>query len=335
MRTDLVKYVDLGIYFGQKFFLFLFFLIFASFLIFIITDLLPGDTAQFILGTEASAETLQSLREELNLHLAWYQRYFFWIKGLLQGDWGKSYILNLDVKQLFLERLSLTLPLIFLSLFLSLALAYFLSFVVVYFQKNWLDWGIMSLLQLGIALPSFWIASLLIIFFSVQLGWLPVGNFLGWDFSSLSGFFISLKYLVLPLLSLILPQTAIFTRIIRSSLIEAATENFIKTAQSKGLSPFKILLKHIFPYAQIPIITIVGLQIPLLITGVVLIEYVFFLPGMGRLILQAIHQRDLILVKNAVLLLILLVSSVNLITQWIILILNPDRQAADYPIHHF
>ena len=322
-------------HFSQKFLGFLFFLFFASFLIFIVTDLLPGDTAQFILGTEARAETLQSLREELNLNAVWYQRYFFWIKNLLQGDWGKSYILGLDVKQLFLERLSLTLPLIFLSLFLSLALAYFLSLVVVYFQKNWLDWGIISLLQLGIALPSFWIASLLIVFFAVYLGWFPVGNFPGWNFSSLRGFFISMKYLALPLLSLILPQTAIFTRIIRSSLLEAATENFIKTAQSKGLSPLKVLLKHIFPYAQIPIITIVGLQIPLLITGVILIEYVFFLPGMGRLILQAIHQRDLILVKNAVLLLILLVSFVNLITQWIILILNPDRQAAEYSMHHY
>ena len=100
-----------------------------------------------------------------------------------------------------------------------------------------------------------------------------------------------MKYLALPLLSLILPQTAIFTRIIRSSLLEAATENFIKTAQSKGLSPLKVLLKHIFPYAQIPIITIVGLQIPLLITGVILIEYVFFLPGMGRLILQSYSSK--------------------------------------------
>ena len=160
-------------HFSQKFLGFLFFLFFASFLIFIVTDLLPGDTAQFILGTEARAETLQSLREELNLNAVWYQRYFFWIKNLLQGDWGKSYILGLDVKQLFLERLSLTLPLIFLSLFLSLALAYFLSLVVVYFQKNWLDWGIISLLQLGIALPSFWIASLLIVFFAVYLGWFP------------------------------------------------------------------------------------------------------------------------------------------------------------------
>ena len=296
---------------------------------------MPGDTAQFILGTEANVETLQSLREELNLNAAWYQRYFDWIKGLLQGDWGKSYVLGLEVKQLFLERLPLTLSLVFLSLFISLLLAYFFSLVVVYFQKNWLDWSIISLLQFGVALPSFWIASLLIVFFAVYLGWFPVGNFPGWNFSSLSGFLTSLQYLVLPLLSLILPQTAIFTRIIRSSLLEAATENFVKTAQSKGLSPLKVLLKHIFPYAQIPIITIVGLQIPLLITGVILIEYVFFLPGMGRLILQAIHQRDLILVKNAVLLLIILVSAVNLITQWIILFLNPDSQVADYPMHHY
>ena len=139
MRPNFVKY------FMQKFLLFLCFLLFASFLIFIITDLLPGDTAQFILGTEANVETLQSLREELNLNAAWYQRYFDWIKGLLQGDWGKSYVLGLEVKQLFLERLPLTLSLVFLSLFISLLLAYFFSLVVVYFQKNWLDWSIISL----------------------------------------------------------------------------------------------------------------------------------------------------------------------------------------------
>ena len=164
MRPNFVKY------FMQKFLLFLCFLLFASFLIFIITDLLPGDTAQFILGTEANVETLQSLREELNLNAAWYQRYFDWIKGLLQGDWGKSYVLGLEVKQLFLERLPLTLSLVFLSLFISLLLAYFFSLVVVYFQKNWLDWSIISLLQFGVALPSFWIASLLIVFFAVYLG---------------------------------------------------------------------------------------------------------------------------------------------------------------------
>ena len=193
MRPNFVKY------FMQKFLLFLCFLLFASFLIFIITDLLPGDTAQFILGTEANVETLQSLREELNLNAAWYQRYFDWIKGLLQGDWGKSYVLGLEVKQLFLERLPLTLSLVFLSLFISLLLAYFFSLVVVYFQKNWLDWSIISLLQFGVALPSFWIASLLIVFFAVYLGWFPVGNFPGWNFSSLSGFLTSLQCATLTL----------------------------------------------------------------------------------------------------------------------------------------
>ena len=197
MRYNFIKHCAL------KFLGFFLFLFLASFVIFTITDLLPGDTAQFILGTEASAETLQSLREELNLNAGWYQRYFFWIKGLSQGDWGKSYVLGLEVKQLFLERLPLTLSLVFLSLFISLLLAYFFSLVVVYFQKNWLDWSIISLLQVGLALPSFWVASLLIVFFSVRLGWFPVGNFIGWNFSSLSGFLTSLQYLVLPLLTLI------------------------------------------------------------------------------------------------------------------------------------
>ena len=308
----------------SKFFFLVVSLICASIVIFLCTDILPGDTAQFILGTEVDEVALQTLRKELGLHYSWYQRYFFWIFDLLQGDLGKSYLLGVDNALLLKERLAVTLPLIFFSLLISLMLAYLIGLVSIYFQKKWLNRFIMSFLQIGIALPSFWIASLLILFFAVKKGWLPAGSFPAWNFQSASGVLNSLKYLILPIISLSIPQTAIFTRIIRNSLLDTAGEDFIKTALSKGLTKNKTLFFHILPYAQIPIITIVSLQIPFLLTGAVLVESVFYLPGMGRLILQAIHQRDLILVKNAVLLLFVFVIFIQFLAQMIIMILNPE-----------
>lgn len=316
----------------KKTLIFFFSVVLASLVIFVIIDFLPGDTAQFILGIEASTETLKSLRQELKLDLEWYQRYFFWLKGLLQGDLGSSYILNMENNLLFTERLKITVPLIFFSIFISLVLAYIISLLVVYFQQSWVDWGLLGLMQLAVALPSFWVAFFLIIIFSVQLNWLPAGNFDGWNFSSWSAFFHSFSYLLLPIIALCLPQTAIFTRIIRNSLLEAQEEDFIKTAKSKGLSKIKVLYFHVLPFSQIPIITIVSLQIPFLITGTILIEHVFYLPGMGNLILQAIYQRDLIIVRNAVLLILLLVFFMNFLSQLIILFLNPDSKNPTNPL---
>ena len=311
---------------------FIFSLFLISLFIFLATDILPGDTAQFILGTEASIEKLQALRSELQLDLTWYQRYIFWIKNLLQGDLGKSYTLNLAASDIFKERLSITLPLIISSLVLSLLLAYFFALLAVYFQHKWQDWGIMALLQSGLALPSFWVASIFIVIFAVQLNWFPAGNFKSWNFSSWISFWQSIKYFILPVITLTLPQLAIFSRIIRSSLLDTQNEDFVKTAQSKGITKLKILISHILPYAQIPIITIISLQIAFLITGAIIIEQVFYLPGMGRLILQTIYQRDLIILRNSIFLLLVFIIILNLLAQLVISILNPENRNLTNPL---
>ena len=315
---------------ARKIFSFFFSIFFASIIIFFCTDVLPGDVAQFILGTQANPESLQNLRDQLHLDIPHYQRYFFWIEGLLQGDLGESYVLGEPNSVLLKERLTLSLPLILGSLLLSFCLAHIIGLFSFFIQNQFLNKMVVSILQVGVALPSFWLATLLIIFFAVQNQWLPVGDFSGWEFDSLASFSHSLWYLVLPILSLSIPQTAIFTRVVRNSLKDTESEYFIKTAISKGLSKNRILFFHILPYSQIPIITIIALQIPFLFTGAILIENIFYLPGVGRLILQAIYQRDLILVKNAVLLLFIFVIFIQFLARVLISLLHPEIASSQH-----
>ena len=310
----------------KKIFFFFLSLFFASLIIFFCVEILPGDVAQIILGTEANLQNLQILRKELGLDASWYIRYFFWIGDLLQADLGKSYVLEENNIRLFQERIAITISLIFGSIAFSLTIAYIIGLTSFFTKKKFFKQNIISFLQIGAALPSFWIATLLIIFFAVKNQWLPAGSFPGWNFNSWLGFSHSAKYLFLPILSLSIPQIAIFTRVIKNSLQATKNEYFIKTAISKGISKQKVLLFHIFPYSQIPIITVTALQIPFLFTGAVLIENIFYLPGIGRLILQSIYQRDLILLKNAILLLFILVIFVQFLAKILIDFLNPEEK---------
>lgn len=308
----------------RKIFSFFFSIFLASLIIFFCIEILHGDVAQFILGVQATPAALQNLRVELGLDLPYYQRYFFWIADLLRGDLGQSYVLEEQNVFLLRERLTVSLPLILGSLFFSFCLSHLIGLFSFFIQNLWFHRLLVGFLQIGIALPSFWLATLLIIFFGVQNQWLPVGDFPGWDFHSLESLANSLWYLVLPVLSLSIPQTAIFTRVVKNSLKDTESEYFIKTAVSKGLSKYRILFFHILPYSLIPIITIVVLQIPFLFTGAVLIENIFYLPGVGRLLLQAIYQRDIILVKNTILLLFVFVIFIQFLARIIISFCNPE-----------
>ena len=314
----------------KNFFLFLLSVTFASLIIFFCIEILPGDVAQIILGTEANPQNLAIIRKELGIDKAWYIRYFSWIGDLLKADLGQSYVLEEKNLKLFQERIAVTFALILSSLFLSLTIAYIIGLASFSIRKKIFNQFITSFLQIGVALPSFWIATLLIIFFAVKNQWLPAGNFSGWNFNSWSEFSHSIKYLILPILSLSIPQVAIFTRIIKKSLENTKSEYFIKTAISKGISKKKVLFFHLFPYSQIPIITIVAIQIPFLCTGAILIESVFYLPGVGRLLLQSIYHRDLILVKNAVLLLFILVIFVQFLAKILINFINPEEKKNNF-----
>ena len=183
----------------------------------------------------------------------------------------------------------------------------------------------MGLTQIGIAVPNFWFAILLILLFSVHLQWFSAGGFPGWD----EGFAPALKSLLLPALSLAVVQAAILARITRSAVLEVLREDFVRTARAKGLSQRATLWGHVLRNAMIPVLTVMGLQFANLLAGTIVVENVFYLPGLGRLIFQAISNRDLIVVRNCVLLLAAMVIAVNFVVDVLYAVIDPRVKASD------
>ncbi len=282
-------------------------LLVASLIVFLVIEVVPGDPASYMLGMNAQPDTVAALRSELGLDKSGPARYLEWITGLVQGDFGQSYTYRTPVADMVADRLWISLPLALYALFLSTALAFPAGIWAASHRGGPADTTVMVLTQLGIAVPNFWFALLLVMLFAVNLGWFSAGGFAGWEGGLLAG----LKSLTLPAISLALPQAAILTRVMRSSLLDVLGEDFMRTARAKGLSERQALLRHALRNAMIPVLTIMGLQFSFLIAGAIIIENVFFLPGLGRLIFQSIAQRDLIVVESVVMLLVFAVVMVT------------------------
>ena len=294
-------------------------LLVASLLIFLLLEILPGDPAAVILGVGAQEDTLRALRAELGLDLPAPVRYLNWLGEVLQGDLGRSYTYDTPVQELLLNRVELSLPLALLAILLSTGIAIPLGVFAASRHRKVADTGIMGFAQLGVAVPNFWFAILLILLFSVKLGWFSAGGFAGWD----AGWFAGFKSLVLPAVALALPQAAILARVTRSSVLETVQEDYIRTARAKGLSRSQALWRHAVRNALIPVVTILGLQLSFLLAGTIIIENVFYLPGVGRLLFQAIAQRDLMVVKNLVLVLAATVVLINFLVDLLYAVLDP------------
>ena len=294
-------------------------LLVASLLIFLLLEILPGDPAAVILGVGAQEDTLRALRAELGLDLPAPVRYLNWLGEVLQGDLGRSYTYDTPVQELLLNRVELSLPLALLAILLSTGIAIPLGVFAASRHREVADTSIMGFAQLGVAVPNFWFAILLILLFSVKLGWFSAGGFAGWD----AGWFPAFKSLVLPAVALALPQAAILARVTRSSVLETVQEDYIRTARAKGLSRSQALWRHAVRNALIPVITILGLQLSFLLAGTIIIENVFYLPGVGRLLFQAIAQRDLMVVKNLVLVLAATVVLINFLVDLLYAVLDP------------
>ena len=294
-------------------------LLVASLLIFLLLEILPGDPAAVILGVGAQEDTLRALRAELGLDLPAPVRYLNWIGEVLQGNLGRSYTYDTPVQELLLNRVELSLPLALLAILLSTGIAIPLGVFAASRHRKVADTGIMGFAQLGVAVPNFWFAILLILLFSVKLGWFSAGGFAGWD----AGWFPAFKSLVLPAVALALPQAAILARVTRSSVLETVQEDYIRTARAKGLSRSQALWRHAVRNALIPVVTILGLQLSFLLAGTIIIENVFYLPGVGRLLFQAIAQRDLMVVKNLVLVLAATVVLINFLVDLLYAVLDP------------
>ena len=294
-------------------------LFFASVIVFAVLEIVPGDPAQLMLGLNATEETLNALREQMGLNAPLLVRYFTWITGLVQGELGTSYTYSVPVSELVSERIAVSLPLAVIALVLSTVIAIPVGIYAAARRGKAADTVAMGAAQLGVAIPNFWFALLLIYVFAVGLRILPSGGFPGWD----SGIWPSLKALLMPAIALALPQAAILSRVTRSALIEVLSEDYIRTARAKGLRQHDVLWRHGLRNAMIPVLTILGLQFAFLIAGTIIIENVFYLPGLGRLIFQAITQRDLIVVESVVMLLVATVIVVNLLVDLSYALIDP------------
>ena len=282
-------------------------LIFASIIVFAMLEVVPGDPAQLILGLNANEQSVLNLRQQMGLDEPLPTRYLNWVGGLLTGDLGVSYTYSVPVSDLVIERLKVSFPLALLALCLSTLIAIPVGIFAARYKGRVHDTMTMSISQIGIAIPNFWFALMLVYVFAVSLRWLPSGGFSGWE----EGILKSLASLTLPAIALALPQAAILSRITRSSLIETMGEDYIRTARAKGLPRDMVLRKHALPNALIPVVTIMGLQFAFLLAGTIIIENVFYLPGLGRLVFQAITQRDLIVVESVVMVLVASVVLIN------------------------
>ena len=286
-------------------------LVVASLVIFAAVEIVPGDPARFMLGINAQPDTVAALRAELGLDRSLVERYLGWVGGLFTGDLGVSYTYRSPVSEIVAERLQVSLPLAVYALVLTVVIAFPVGMLAAGSRGGAVDTLFTGATQLGIAVPNFWFALLLILLFSVNLGWFSAGGFPGWEAGLLTG----LQALTLPAIALALPQASILARVLRSSLIDTLSDDYIRTARAKGLSAGQALRRHALRNAMIPVFTIIGLQFSFLIAGAVIIENVFFLPGLGRLVLQAITQRDLIVVESVVMLLVLAVILVNFVVE--------------------
>jgi peptide/nickel transport system permease protein len=301
----------------------------ASAVVFLVLEILPGNAAQTLLGPDAAPEAVAALAAQLGLDQPAWQRYVHWIAGLLMGNLGDSYAYSTPVLDLVLERLALTVPLALLAMALATVLALGAGMYAASRHNRLGDVGMMGLAQIGIAIPNFWFAILLILLFSVKLQWFAAGGFPGWSEEAGGGLWPALHALALPALSLAVVQAAILARITRSAVLEVLREDFVRTARAKGLSRRATLWGHVLRNAMIPVITVMGLQFANLLTGTIVIENVFYLPGLGRLIFQSIANRDLIVVRNCVMLLAAMVVVVNFIVDLLYAAIDPRVKPAD------
>jgi peptide/nickel transport system permease protein len=295
----------------------------ASLVVFVVLEVLPGDPALLMLGTEARDDTLAALRAQMGLDRSAVERYVLWIAGFLTGDLGNSYTYSVPVAKLVADRLAITLPLALMALAMSTALALPLGMLAAARHNRLGDYAVMGFSQLGIAVPNFWLGIVLTLVFSVGLGWFGSGGFPGWQ----DGPGPALHALLLPAIALALPEAAILARVSRSAILETLREDYVRTARAKGLSGAAILRRHVLRNALIPVMTIIGLQFAFLMAGVIVVENVFYLPGLGRLTYQAVTQRDLIVVKDVVVLLTALVVAVNLLIDVINAAIDPRPRA--------
>jgi peptide/nickel transport system substrate-binding protein len=297
----------------------------ATAIVFVIVQVVPGDPVRYMMGLQADPDTVALMRHQLGLDAGPLQRYGSWLGGLLHADFGLSYTYRIPVSALLAERLQVSLPLALYALLLSSAVAFPSALYAAARRGRFGDSLVSGVTQLGLAVPNFWLGMLLVLAFAIGLRWVSAGGFPGWE----AGFWPAVKALTLPAIALAMPQAAILARVLRGALIDALHEDYIRSARAKGVGERRVLLRHALPNAMVPVLTILGMQFSFLLAGGVIIENVFFLPGLGRLVFQAIVQRDLIVVQSVVLVLVFAVVMVTFLVDLGYVLVDPQLRARD------
>ena len=281
--------------------------------------LIPGDPAAAIAGIAATPAQIEQLRRDLGLDEPLLLQLLHYYQGLLQGDFGKSLLLGKGVLAATMERLPVTIGLSLYALVLTLLVGVASGIIAALRQNTWVDQVAMMVAMLGISIPNFFLGLLMIIFFAVQLGWLPSGGYvpflqdpLGW-----------LRSTTMPAISLALLQAGLLARITRSGMLEVLRQDYVRTARAKGLPERQVILKHALANALIPIVTVVGIIISLLLSGAVVTEALFSLPGMGQLLTQAVLSRDYPMVQGGLLLVTTFLVLVNILVDVLYALIDP------------
>ena len=300
----------------------------ASVLVFAVLELLPGNAAQVILGESATPESLAALVRQLGLDRPPLERYADWVGGLLRGQTAESLSYYEPTAALIAERLQVSLPLALMAMALTVVIALGAGVYAASRHNRAGDVGVMAATQLGIAIPNFWFAILLILLFAVQLQWVGAGGFPGWTEDDGGGLLDGLLALLLPAVALAMVQAAILARVTRSAVLDTMREDYVRTARAKGLSRGQAMRRHVLRNAMIPVLTVAGLQFGNLITGAIVVENVFVLPGLGRLVFQAIANRDLVVVRDVVMFLAATVIVINLLVDLLVVWVDPRLRRA-------
>jgi len=281
--------------------------------------LIPGDPAASIAGPSATPAQIDQLRRDLGLDEPLLMQLVHYYQGLLQGDFGKSLLLGKGVLAATLERLPVTIGLSLYALVLTLLIGVTSGIIAALRQNTWVDQVAMMIAMLGISIPNFFLGLLMIIFFAVQLGWLPSGGYVPFSQDPIGW----LRSTTMPAISLALLQAGLLARITRSGMLEVLRQDYVRTARAKGLPERQVILKHALANALIPIVTVVGIIISLLLSGAVVTEALFSLPGMGQLLTQAVLSRDYPMVQGGLLLVTTFLVVVNILVDILYALIDP------------
>ncbi len=299
-------------------------LVLVSLMSFALIWLVPGDPAAAFLDASATPEQVAKLRSALGLDLSLPQQMFGWYGRILSGDLGQSILLNRSVTAALIERLPVTLSLAALALAFAVFFGVAAGIVAAVNHNRWPDQAVMTTALLGLSVPDFWLGLVMVLVFAVSLGWLPSGGFTPFLQSPAEW----LRGMILPALTLGLVQVGFIARMARASMLDTLSQDYVRTADAKGLAKLHVVLRHALPNAMIPILTVIGIVSGALLGGAVIVEQVFSIPGIGRLIVGAIASRDFPVLQGGLLFLAVVYLAINLVVDILYAVVDPRVRLA-------